>query len=175
MPVAARGMQVPKGIVEQLHEGQPGVPAVHSHHMLISLGMVLISEPSGGVAVLPAATNLGRLPARWFGHRLPCFPRQLRQMPIVGHHLLQMAHPFRSRGTDHRLAIGALHPEPRATGDPLAQLEYSTAVHHHVTERLCVLAKRHAQGRLMVLGGGGYDRANLARAWSAVLAVLARA
>ena len=57
-------------------------------------------------------------------------------------------------------------------GDPLAQLEYSTAVHHHVTERLCALAKRHAQGRLMVLGGGGYDRANLARAWTAVLAVL---
>ena len=57
-------------------------------------------------------------------------------------------------------------------GDPLAQLEYSAAVHRHVTERLCALARHHAQGRLMVLGGGGYERANLARAWSAVLAVL---
>ena len=57
-------------------------------------------------------------------------------------------------------------------GDPLAQLEYSAAAHEHVARRLCALAARHAQGRLMVLGGGGYARANLARAWNAVLAVL---
>lgn len=55
-------------------------------------------------------------------------------------------------------------------GDPLAQLEYSAAVHAHVTRRLCALAARHAAGRLMVFGGGGYLHANLARAWSAVLA-----
>ncbi|CAN0330691.1 unnamed protein product, partial [Phaeothamnion confervicola] len=60
-------------------------------------------------------------------------------------------------------------------GDPLAQLEYSAAVHRHVSERLCILAQRHAEGRLMVLGGGGYKRANLAQAWSAVLAVLLKA
>ena len=54
-------------------------------------------------------------------------------------------------------------------GDPLAQLEYTAAVHRHVTARLCVLAARHAQGRLMVFGGGGYAPANLAAAWSAVL------
>ncbi len=60
-------------------------------------------------------------------------------------------------------------------GDPLAQLEYSAAVHRHVTTRLCALAARHAQGRLMVFGGGGYTPANLAAAWSAVLAVLVSA
>jgi len=57
-------------------------------------------------------------------------------------------------------------------GDPLAQLQYSAAVHRHVTTRLCALAARHAEGRLMVFGGGGYAPVNLARAWSAVLAVL---
>jgi acetoin utilization protein AcuC len=59
-------------------------------------------------------------------------------------------------------------------GDPLAQLEYTAAVHRHVTARLCVLASRHAQGRLMVFGGGGYAPANLAAAWSAVLEELLR-
>jgi len=60
-------------------------------------------------------------------------------------------------------------------GDPLAQLEYSAAVHHHVTTRVQALAERHAAGRLMVFGGGGYGRKNLAQAWRAVLiALLAR-
>ncbi len=60
-------------------------------------------------------------------------------------------------------------------GDPLAQLEYSAAVHSHVARRLCALAERHAAGRLMVFGGGGYLHANLARAWTAVLAELINA
>ena len=54
-------------------------------------------------------------------------------------------------------------------GDPLAQLTYTPAAHAHATQRLCMLAERHAHGRLMALGGGGYDRGNLGRAWSAVL------
>ena len=31
------------------------------------------------------------------------------------------------------------------------------------------IAERFARGRLMAFGGGGYDRNNLAKAWSAVL------
>jgi len=54
-------------------------------------------------------------------------------------------------------------------GDPLAQLAYTPAAHAHATRRLREIAARHAQGRLMAFGGGGYDRRNLARAWSAVL------
>ena len=54
-------------------------------------------------------------------------------------------------------------------GDPLAQLEYSPAAHAHAARRLCLFADRYAQGRLMAFGGGGYNRGNLARAWSAVL------
>lgn len=57
-------------------------------------------------------------------------------------------------------------------GDPLAQLEYTSAVHAHVTRRLRALAARHAQGRLMCFGGGGYLADNLAQAWCAVLAAL---
>lgn len=54
-------------------------------------------------------------------------------------------------------------------GDPLAQLQYSSAVHAHAARRLCVLADRFSKGRLMAFGGGGYNRRNLALAWSAVL------
>lgn len=57
-------------------------------------------------------------------------------------------------------------------GDPLAQLEYSSAVHAYVSARVCALAARHAQGRVMAFGGGGYDHANLSQAWGAVLAAL---
>jgi acetoin utilization protein AcuC len=60
-------------------------------------------------------------------------------------------------------------------GDPLAQLAYSPAAHAHATQRLCALADKFAQGRLMAFGGGGYDRGNLGRAWSAVLRELRNA
>lgn len=55
-------------------------------------------------------------------------------------------------------------------GDPLAHLRYSENAHAHAAKRLCKLADEYAKGRIMGFGGGGYDRRNLARAWSAVLA-----
>ncbi len=57
-------------------------------------------------------------------------------------------------------------------GDPITHLDLTPATHGFVTERLCALADRHAQGRLLATGGGGYNRANLARAWCAVLEAL---
>jgi acetoin utilization protein AcuC len=58
-------------------------------------------------------------------------------------------------------------------GDPLAHLHYSPATHALAAKSLRAFARRHCKGRLMAFGGGGYDRANLARAWSAVLRELA--
>ena len=58
-------------------------------------------------------------------------------------------------------------------GDPLAHLNYSAATHAHAARGLVAIAKRFAKGRLMAFGGGGYDRNNLARAWSAVLREIA--
>ena len=57
-------------------------------------------------------------------------------------------------------------------GDPLAQLEYTAAVHAQVLRRVRILATRHAGGRLLAFGGGGYVHANVAAAWRAVLAEL---
>jgi acetoin utilization protein AcuC len=54
-------------------------------------------------------------------------------------------------------------------GDPLAMLQYTPAAHAHAAQRLCALANELAGGRIMGFGGGGYNRANLAAAWCAVL------
>ena len=58
-------------------------------------------------------------------------------------------------------------------GDPLAHLALSPAAHAHAARRLVALAERHARGRLMAFGGGGYRLENLCAAWCAVLEALA--
>lgn len=57
-------------------------------------------------------------------------------------------------------------------GDPLADLRLTAACHEHAARQLCALADRHAQGRVLVLGGGGYDATNVAAAWTGVLRAL---
>jgi acetoin utilization protein AcuC len=54
-------------------------------------------------------------------------------------------------------------------GDPITHLGLSEASHRHAARRLCALADRFAAGRILGLGGGGYNRRNIARAWTAVL------
>jgi acetoin utilization protein AcuC len=54
-------------------------------------------------------------------------------------------------------------------GDPLADLRLTPAAHAHAARRSLALAERHAEGRLMVFGGGGYSLDNLSRAWCAVV------
>jgi len=57
-------------------------------------------------------------------------------------------------------------------GDPIAHLRYTAQTHRFVAERLARLAERHARGRLLALGGGGYEPTNLARAWCGVVEAL---
>jgi acetoin utilization protein AcuC len=54
-------------------------------------------------------------------------------------------------------------------GDPLTHLRLTAEAHAYAARRLVVLADRHAGGRLLGMGGGGYNRANLARAWTRVV------
>jgi acetoin utilization protein AcuC len=54
-------------------------------------------------------------------------------------------------------------------GDPLAHLSFSPAVHRLAASRLCALADRHCEGRLLAFGGGGYNPAGIADGWSAVV------
>ncbi len=57
-------------------------------------------------------------------------------------------------------------------GDPITHLAYTEETHAHAARRLREIADRHCGGRLLAMGGGGYDRGNLARAWTRVVEAL---
>jgi acetoin utilization protein AcuC len=54
-------------------------------------------------------------------------------------------------------------------GDPITHLRYTEEAHAHAAARLAGLADRFCDGRLLGVGGGGYNRRNIARAWSRVV------
>lgn len=54
-------------------------------------------------------------------------------------------------------------------GDPITHLRYTPASHAHAARELCRLADRLGHGRVLGLGGGGYNRSNLAQAWAGVV------
>ncbi len=58
-------------------------------------------------------------------------------------------------------------------GDPITHLQCSAAAHGEVAARLSRLAARHCAGRMIGTGGGGYNRDNVARGWTAVVRALA--
>ena len=57
-------------------------------------------------------------------------------------------------------------------GDPLTHLQYSTACHAYAAGRLTLIAEQCCNGWVLALGGGGYNRANLAAAWCDVVNAL---
>jgi acetoin utilization protein AcuC len=57
-------------------------------------------------------------------------------------------------------------------GDPITHLQFSAEAHATAAARLRALAERTAQGRLLAMGGGGYNRENLARCWTRVVETL---
>lgn len=57
-------------------------------------------------------------------------------------------------------------------GDPITHLQFTSACHARAAADLCALADRLGHGRVLALGGGGYDRGNLARAWNDVVQAL---
>jgi acetoin utilization protein AcuC len=54
-------------------------------------------------------------------------------------------------------------------GDPITHLRFSPQVHGRAARDLAQLADQLGHGRVLALGGGGYNRANLGKAWSAVV------
>jgi acetoin utilization protein AcuC len=54
-------------------------------------------------------------------------------------------------------------------GDPITHLRYSAQAHGRAACDLAQLADRLGHGRVLGLGGGGYNRSNLAHAWTAVV------
>lgn len=57
-------------------------------------------------------------------------------------------------------------------GDPITQLNLSSKFHGHVAQRLSVIADKYSQGRLLAMGGGGYNLENIKMAWNDVVEAL---
>lgn len=54
-------------------------------------------------------------------------------------------------------------------GDPITHLNFTENAHAAAARALCRLADRWADGRIIATGGGGYNRRNVARAWTRVV------
>jgi acetoin utilization protein AcuC len=59
-------------------------------------------------------------------------------------------------------------------GDPITHLRFSAEAHAHAAARLRRIADHYSAGRLLAMGGGGYNRPNLAVAWTRVVEELVR-
>lgn len=58
-------------------------------------------------------------------------------------------------------------------GDPITHLRYTAKAHRFAADALHRLAHKHCQGRIIALGGGGYNRTNIGSAWTEVVRSLA--
>jgi len=54
-------------------------------------------------------------------------------------------------------------------GDPITTLRFTEAAHAEAAASLCRIADQHCAGRIIGTGGGGYNRHNVARAWTRVV------
>ena len=54
-------------------------------------------------------------------------------------------------------------------GDPITHMAFSPAAHGHAAKRLCKIADEFTNGRIIAMGGGGYNRTNLALGWNEVV------
>ena len=54
-------------------------------------------------------------------------------------------------------------------GDPITHMQFTPAAHGYAAKRLCAIADEFCQGRIIAMGGGGYNRINLGLGWSAVV------
>lgn len=55
------------------------------------------------------------------------------------------------------------------SGDPITHLEYSEKSYQLATQRLCQIADKYCSGKLIALGGGGYNMHNISKAWPTVV------
>lgn len=54
-------------------------------------------------------------------------------------------------------------------GDPITNLNWTEEAHATAAAKLCRLADKYCDGRIIGTGGGGYNRHNVARAWTRVV------
>lgn len=54
-------------------------------------------------------------------------------------------------------------------GDPIAHLEYTSKAHRYAADALHRLSHIYCDGRIIALGGGGYNQKNIAEGWTEVV------
>jgi len=54
-------------------------------------------------------------------------------------------------------------------GDPITHMKFSSMVHRHAAAALCALADTYAEGKIIAMGGGGYNLKNIATTWNEVV------
>ncbi len=59
-------------------------------------------------------------------------------------------------------------------GDPLAHLMLTPAAHGYATAKLAEISRRYSDGRLLALGGGGYNPISTSETWLNVVKTLGR-
>jgi len=57
-------------------------------------------------------------------------------------------------------------------GDPLTHLEYSGEIHYRAAKELSEFADKYCEGKLLAVGGGGYNLANIEEGWNNVVEAL---
>ena len=57
-------------------------------------------------------------------------------------------------------------------GDPLTHLAFSERAHEYAALRLKDIAMTHCGGKMLAVGGGGYNMKNIAKAWPAVVSAM---
>ena len=60
-------------------------------------------------------------------------------------------------------------------GDPITHMAYSEAAHKYAVTRLCDIANEFCDGRVVAMGGGGYNLDNIAKTWTAVVSTMIKA
>ena len=55
------------------------------------------------------------------------------------------------------------------SGDPITSMRFSAQSFYKAAVSCAVLAEQHCRGHLIALGGGGYNRENLAEGWSQIV------
>ena len=57
-------------------------------------------------------------------------------------------------------------------GDPITHMAYTESVHEYAVRRLCGIADEYCEGRVVAMGGGGYNLDNIAKTWTAVVGAM---
>jgi acetoin utilization protein AcuC len=58
--------------------------------------------------------------------------------------------------------------------DPITHLEYSSEAHYYATRKLHELSHEICDGRILAMGGGGYNPENVRNAWITVVSALSK-